>query len=210
MSLIQKQDKFRGGIKLMPYSRFVSDRYTAFTAVEGFTEEFGRLAELLEACYFYPYPENIYRKTINFKKHWVDCIGNSIYFIRRGQMKFVENDPANDPSINLNFDYWAGRSVLDIIKLGKKYYCATGIDDQDQVEIVLTVVGIDNKIRSYVKIDKWYPFSLFKFGLDFIEDFWLMQKPMDLPVNLFTKCTETDCFTSFDKDEVINYLKGWL
>jgi len=205
------QNKEITGFKSITYSRLFGKYKKQFTGVERFTK-FEGLADVLLSLFFTPYPVGFYRPKPKFSSHWIDNLGNSIYFKKNvdDNMVFIEHDCQNDQSVLFDFDIFTGMTPKEHIGLGDSFYCAVGKDiDTEELQITLIIHGMDDKIRSYVKADNtWSKFSAMRFGPRFCRDFYQMSYDSDeFPDLTYSTCQDIKKYVGYDKDKMLSILK---
>lgn len=118
--------------------------------------EIPELAFVIETCRLKPYDYifNERKNKITLYKWWFDEFGNSLEIIKGKKIKITTNDLRLDKKNIVCTDLYYGLSMDKVIKMSKLIHLIVGKDeDLYQDCALLTLVGIDNHLRTYLY---WY------------------------------------------------------
>lgn len=143
------------------------DRYIAL--IEGYTE-ISNFANIIRACRLKPYPlfsrrDATYKLTL--KRHWIDEYGNSLKIVGKNP-KIIFGDLNIPEYKNICTDLYHGLSLYNKIKISKLAYLCYGRDeDLYQDCIIISLLGIDNYLRTYLYLyGEWMQVSPLIIGIN--------------------------------------------
>jgi hypothetical protein len=104
---------------------------------------------------------------IVLKRHWFDEFGNSLKILKKKQIQIIYNDLNLDRSQIICTDLYYGLSLDKIAKMSKLVHLVAGKDEDLQEDcFLLTFLGIDNHLRSYLYLyGEWQTVSPLIMGL---------------------------------------------
>ena len=117
--------------------------------------EISNLSFIIKACRLKPY-DIILNKNIELILHrlWVDEFGNSLHITNNKKILLTYNDLRLDRKKIACTDMYYGLSLQRVVKMSKlMYLCAGKDEDQYQDCYLLTLLGEDDHLRSYLY---WY------------------------------------------------------
>lgn len=130
--------------------------------------EIKELFFIIKACRLKPYDyiENKSDKLILYRK-WFDEFGNSFEITNNKRVKITYNDLSLDRQKIVCTDLYYGLSIENVVKISKlAFVCLGKEEDTYQDCVVLTFLGIDNYLRSFVFTnEEWHPVSPLILGL---------------------------------------------
>lgn len=135
-------------------------------------------------------------------KKWIDEFGNSLIIDKKKRLKIINNDLSVDKNKVVCTDLYYGLSLDKIASISKLAYICCGIDEDDyQAYYILTFLGIDNYLRSYLYLyDEWQQVSPLVLGMENLK--------------LIAKNRDIKYFVSFDKTKNMpvscTQAKQWL
>lgn len=122
---------------------------------QGYTE-IPELAFIIEACRLKPYDYIFEQRTnkVILYKWWFDEFGNSLNITKHKKLSITTNDLKLNAKEIVSTDLYFGLSVDKVIKMSKLIHIIVG-KDEDLLQdcCFLTLVGIDNHLRTYLY---WY------------------------------------------------------
>jgi hypothetical protein len=130
--------------------------------------EIPELLFLLKGCRLKPY-DYVFGKrtqqTILFKS-WFDEFGNSLE-IKDKKLNIITNDLKLDQNKIISTDLYYGLSLEQVVKISKVIYLCAGLDEDLQEEtFFITLLGLDNYLRSYLYIyGEWQQISSLLLGI---------------------------------------------
>ena len=130
--------------------------------------EIPELFFLLKGCRLKPY-DYIFGKrtqqTILFKS-WFDEFGNSLE-IKDKKLNIITHDLKLDASKIISTDLYYGLSLEQVVKISKLIYICAGLDEDLQEEtFFVTLLGLDNYLRSYLYLyGEWQQVSSLLLGI---------------------------------------------
>lgn len=135
---------------------------------EGYTEIKG-LNFIIKACRLKPY-DYIFREKDNkiiLHRWWFDEYSNSFEITKRKKIKITYNDLRLDRNKIIGTDLYYGLSIDRVAKMSKLVHLLSGKDeDLFQPCSLLTFLGIDNHLRSYLYWDgEWQQVSPLMLGM---------------------------------------------
>jgi hypothetical protein len=100
-------------------------------------------------------------------RNWFDEFGSSLQ-IKDKKLKIIHNDLSLDRSKIICTDLYYGLSLDRVIKISSLMYLCAGVDEDTQQDcFFLTLLGIDNYLRSYLYLyGQWQQVSSLLLGLD--------------------------------------------
>jgi hypothetical protein len=119
--------------------------------VEAYLEIKG-LAAVMKAARIKPYAHFFDQKPTRLivLDHWFDEFGNSLKITKK-KIKLIYNDLSLDRGKIINTDIYDGLSLDRVIKMSQLAYLTVGKDeDLYQDCYILTLLGLDNYLRTYV------------------------------------------------------------
>jgi hypothetical protein len=130
--------------------------------------EIPELSVIIKGCRFKPYDYIFAQrssKTILYR-WWFDEFGNSLK-IKDKKIQIIHNDLSLDRDKIVCTDVYYGLSLSQIIKISKMIYLCVGTDEDSQRQnYFLTLMGIDNYLRSYMYLyDEWQQVSSLLLGM---------------------------------------------
>lgn len=140
---------------------------TELNLVKGYLED-NEIIDIIIQCRLKPYNHNFSgrKKISKFKTHWIDEFGNSLYLIKK-RIKIIENDLNIDKNKIKYSDLYYGLDIGNIIKISKIMYLIDGIDEDDDRIYIITLLGIDNYLRTFVcQNNQWIRLSPLCLGID--------------------------------------------
>lgn len=142
------------------------DRLVRLT--ESYTE-IEELSFIIKACRLKPYSLFSQKKDERLVLHrwWFDEYGNSLRIVKNKRIKITYGDLELDRKNIVCTDLYYGLSIDKIAKMSKLVHLYSG-KDEDLYEdcAVLTFVGLDNYLRSYVYMyGEWKPISPLTLGM---------------------------------------------
>lgn len=172
--------------------------YKHITLLQSYTEVKG-LAYVIKACRLKPYAymfEGERKITVN--RVWYDEFGNTLNIVNKTP-KIIYNDLSIDRNNLQNTDLYYGLSLDKIIKLTKIAHLTIGKDDDwDGNFAILTLLGIDNYLRSFMLIhNEWTVISPLWIGLDALleiannRDLKFFKK-LSNPINTMLPCQDIE------------------
>lgn len=130
--------------------------------------EIKELFFIIKACRLKPYDyiESKSDKLVLYRK-WFDEFGNSFELTNNKRVKITYNDLSLDRQRIVCTDLYYGLPVENVVKISKlAFVCLGKEEDTYQDCVVLTFLGIDNYLRSFVFTNgEWYPVSPLILGL---------------------------------------------
>ena len=101
---------------------------------------------------------------------WVDEFNNSLQ-LKGKKLSIIYNDLLLDGSKIICTDLYYGLSIKKIIKMSKLIYLCAGFDEDKQEEtFFLTLLGLDNYLRSYLYLyGEWQQVSSLLLGLSHLK-----------------------------------------
>jgi hypothetical protein len=131
--------------------------------------EIGELFFIIKACRLKPsvYVFEDKNEKLILHRNWFDEYGNSFTIINK-TIKIVYNDLLLDRDKITCTDLYAGLSLNKILKVSKMaYLCAGKDEDLSQECCLLTLLGIDNYLRTYLYMyGSWRQVSPLVIGLE--------------------------------------------
>lgn len=121
----------------------------SYTEIEG-------LAFIIKSCRLKPYTyifENRNDKIV-LHRWWFDEFGNSLHIIKNKKVHLIYNDLHLNKKKIVCTDLYYGLSIDKVVKMSKlAYLCAGKDEDLYQNCYLLTLLGVDDHLRSYLY---WY------------------------------------------------------
>jgi hypothetical protein len=148
--------------------RFYFQINKAILLAASFTE-IEELSFIIRSCRLKPY--NIFynndKYSLQLYKHWFDEFGNSLNIVKNKRLNITYNDLKLCRKNLIQTDLYAGLSLNKFIKISKLCYLIIGkVEDTSEYCIVLTLLGLDNYLRSYMLYDNaWEKVSPLTIGL---------------------------------------------
>lgn len=138
------------------------------------------------------------------RKWWFDEFGNSLNILKKKQVQIVYNDLRLDRKKIIGTDLYYGLALDKIAKMSKIMYLVFGRDeDLQQNWCLLTFLGIDNHLRSYLyQYGEWITISSLLLGLEDLKQiarhqdityFRQLENQKDCPVPCLFKKTYVSC-----------------
>lgn len=162
---------------------------------------------IITACRLKPY-EYLFEKGIRsypvvIRKWWVDEFGNSLT-LKKKQVEIVYHDLRLDRKQIIGTDIYHGLPIDKIVKMSKMVYLVSGKDeDLHQDCCLLTFLGIDNHLRSYLYWNnEWNTVSPLLLGLENLKQlamhhdvsyFRELPNQKDCPIPCLSKRTCVSC-----------------
>jgi hypothetical protein len=132
---------------------------------QGYTElEF--LSKIIQACRLKPLPLLIGDKyKLQLYREWIDEFKNSLHLLKKKRTEIVYND-LEIPHV-ISSDLYYGLDLIKIAKISKITYLIIGHDeDLGQPYIIITFLGIDGYLRSYLNMyGEWHIISPLFLGI---------------------------------------------
>ena len=121
--------------------------------LKGYTE-IDSIPFIIKSCRLKPYNQPILEREERTElfRHWFDEFGNSLVLLpNSNEPKLIFNDLSIDKKKLICTDLYYGLSMDQIVKMSKVIHLIAGKDD-DLIEdcFLLTFLGIDNYLRSYL------------------------------------------------------------
>lgn len=131
--------------------------------------EVDELYFIIKACRLKPYTYVAEDRNAKLVLHrwWFDEFGNSLQIIKNKRIKIIYNDLNIDRTKIVCTDLYSGLSIDRIAKMSKLAYLYVG-KDEDLYDncVVITFLGLDNYLRSYVQMyGEWHPVSSLVLGM---------------------------------------------
>lgn len=176
--------------------------YKQILLAESYTECKG-LEFIIKSCRLKPlqYIENKSPNIILYKK-WIDEFGNSLNLIKNKRIQISYNELAINRDKLSCTDLYYGLSINKVAKISKLAYICAGVEeDFYQPCYMLTFLGLDNYLRTYMYYDEWQQVSPLYLGmknLKFIAGkrdikyFLQSNKTKDMPI----PCTKAQAWLS--------------
>jgi hypothetical protein len=186
--------------------RFYLQISKAILLISSFTE-IKELYFIIKSCRLKPY--DIFYKNHKYNlqlyKHWFDEFGNSLNIIKNKRLSIVYNDLILRDKYIAQTDLYAGLSLDKIIKISKLCHLLIGkIEDTSEYCIVLTLLGLDNYLRTYIFCDgEWRTTSPLIIGLTHLKR---LAKNLDIKYFLQFKNKENCEIPCAETDEWITYM----
>lgn len=137
------------------------------TLLQSYTEIKG-LAYVIQACRLKP-TSYVFdgKKKVGVYRCWYDEFGNTLNIVNKTP-RIIYNNLSIDRNKIQNTDLYYGLSLSKIIKASKVAHLTIGKDDDWQDNFtILTLLGIDNHLRSYMLLQKeWAIISPLYIGID--------------------------------------------
>jgi hypothetical protein len=120
----------------------------SYTEIEG-------LSFIIKTCRLKPYAHVFEeRGKVILHRWWFDEFGNSFNIIKNKRIRIVYNDLQLDGQKIISTDLYYGLSIDRVVKMSKlAYLCAGKDEDLYQDCYLLTLLGVDDHLRSYLY---WY------------------------------------------------------
>lgn len=127
---------------------FYSEIDKLILLVQAYTE-IDELSFIIKACRLKPYPlKKNYKLTLH--DCWFDEYGNSFKITKNKKINIIYNDLSIKPN-DCSTDLYYGLSIKKVTKISKLLYLCAGKDeDLNEDCFILTFLGIDNYLRSYM------------------------------------------------------------
>ena len=132
--------------------------------------EIPELYFIIKACRLKPYGLIFEKNTDKFAlhRHWFDEYRSSLKVLKDKKIKIIYNDLSlNKDNISYT-DLYCGLSINNIIKISKLIYVCHGKDeDLNQDCVILSMLGIDNYLRTYLYLyGQWQQVSSLLLGFN--------------------------------------------
>lgn len=135
--------------------------------VQSYTE-ISELVFIIKSCRLKPYPyifETKNAKLVLFR-WWLDEFGNSFKIIKNKKIKIILNDLSLDRARIVCTDLYRGLSLDRMAKTSKLVHLLSGKDDDHTDCFMISFLGIDNYLRSYLNIEgDWQQVSPLLLGM---------------------------------------------
>lgn len=129
--------------------------------------EINELEFIIKSCRLKPYNLIIDKEKYKLQlyKKWFDEFGNSLSIIKKNRLKIIYNDLSVDRAICT--DLYFGLSMEKIVKFSKIVHIIAGYnEDTNDHYFLITFVGIDNYLRSYMyDYSQWQKVSPLMLGI---------------------------------------------
>lgn len=157
------------------YEEYFSAYKKHFIIAESYTN-IVNFKNILYSCRFLPYNIDSNRK---MKDHWVDGMGNSIYFGNNNYgshfklnnlTRFIESDPRLDKSRIIDTDSYCLLEPSKLLKMSDKIYICLGHEeDLNCASGTICFTGIDKVVRCFMILgSEWLKICPLRFGTDFV------------------------------------------
>lgn len=114
--------------------------------------ELPEISFIIKACRLKPYDYVLKgsRRVVLYRQ-WIDEFGNSLFFNKQKEIEIVYNDISLDKEKITSTDLYYGLSLDRVVKMSKLLYLCSGKDeDKYQDCFLLSFLGLDNYLRSYL------------------------------------------------------------
>lgn len=112
------------------------------------------IKDIIVQCRLKPYLyTSNFTARLCLRKHWVDEFGNS-FKLEKKRIKLVINDLSIDKKKVKYTDLYEGLPIDQIAKISKLAYICIGTEDVELSTVkVITLLGVDNYLRTFVEYD---------------------------------------------------------
>lgn len=186
--------------------RFYLQINKAILLASSFTE-IEELSFIIKSCRLKPY--DIFYKnnkySLKLYKHWFDEFGNSLNIIKNKRLAITYNDLILRDKQTAQTDLYAGLSLDKMIKISKLCHLLIGrVEDTPEYCIVLTLLGLDNYLRTYIFCDDdWYRVSPLIIGIKHLRR---LSKNLDIKYFVQFKNKENCEIPCVSTEEWITYM----
>lgn len=137
--------------------------------VESYTE-INNIATIIKACRLKPHDYLFKQKTNKIKlfKWWIDEFNNSLYLNK--EIDIVYSDLKSNKTISTDLYY--GLSINKIVNISSLAYICAGKDEDTYKDFaIITFLGLDNYLRSYMFMyGEWAQVSPLLIGIDNLQN----------------------------------------
>lgn len=172
---------------------------------ESYTE-IKNLSKIIKACRLKPY-SFLFKKNFNkyhVQKHWVDEFSNSFKIDKNKKIKIIFNDLTIKKPI-ICTDLYYGLNIEKIIKISKLFFIRIGLDYDSNIHILISLIGIDDYIRTYLYEDdgNWKQISSLFLGFNKLQKIF---NHLDIKYFLNIKNKENFPVPCYKYDEWISFM----